>query len=240
MVRKKEIPGSATGDHVPTRRAPPPAPAGMPQRHCSTRIQIRHVVEGFTSSSEKLCQFAVQLLLNPAVASIKFERSLPLLDYEVQIDMLVVDLEGHGRVAFDVVGERPLLDIDDEGLLLLALQSRGIRLVQIDHADIDAEPRATNCKLIWSHRDHPVPTSLETAITRALIARNALTARSLSTMTGVRDLTAEISALICQGVVLTDLSVTFGPTSVLHLASSAWRPPALLAGTSKRFGRVAP
>ncbi|MGK7062666.1 hypothetical protein AB4853_40010 [Bradyrhizobium sp. 1050_B9_N1_2] len=192
----------------------------------------------FVSSSEKLCQFAIQLLLDPATGAVNFVKSLPFRDCDVQINMLVVDLQGGDRVACDLVSERPDWDIDDEGLLRLALQHHGIRLVEIDYADIDAEPRASNCAFIWSHRDHPVPVSIEKAINRALTAHQGLTIRSLSTLIGLRDPKPEISALVCQGVVMTDLSVKFGPNAIIHKTSDPCRARNLLRRTSNRFGKT--
>lgn len=237
MTRRAKMRTSA-GDRSPRRITPQP-PAGIPQQRRATRIQVKDLLADFNSSSEKLCQFAIQLLLDPATSAVNFVKSLPFRKYDVQINMLVVDL-GEDRVAFDLVGERPDWDIDHEGLLRLALQHHGIRLVEIDYADIDAEPRASNCEFIWSHRDHRVPVSIEKAISCALTAHRGLTIRALSMLIGLRDPKPEISALVCQGVVMTDLSVKFGPNAIIHGASDLRRTPALLRPTSARFGKVAP
>ncbi|TFV44504.1 hypothetical protein [Bradyrhizobium niftali] len=219
----------ATGrDHARGNRALRTLLPSELRRRRSARIQIRNLLENFTSTSEKLSQFAVQLLLDPAIPAVNFIRGLPFLKREVPIDMLCVNTEASGRVAFDVLSERRYWDLDHEGLVQLTLQHHRIRLVEVDRADIDAEPRASNCKLIWSHRDHPVPTPLEKAITRALTAHPGLTARSLGDMIGVRDPRPEISALICQGMLVTDLSVKFGPSSALRLVPNPWRPPTRL------------
>jgi hypothetical protein len=64
------------------------------------------------------------------------------------VEMLVAD-GGQGRVAFDIVDERPDRNIDDEGLLLLALEHHAIRLAEMDSVSINAEPRAGNAVRIW-------------------------------------------------------------------------------------------
>lgn len=241
MPRKMAISRSAAKDRVPTKITRPQYAAATLHQRCSTRIQVKDLLEGFTSSSEHLSQFAIQLLLDPSIAGVKFVSSLPFLSYEVPINMLVADLhtDQDNRVAFDVVSERQPWDIDSEGLVQLALQHHRIRLAEIDQADIDVEPLADNCKIIWSHRDHVVPIPLETEINRAFTAHRALTVRSLGRIIGVPDPIAEIGALICQGILLTDLSVKLGPTSVLHQASSAWRPPSRFGRTYNRPGKAA-
>lgn len=235
MALRKEISRSTKGDRIPTKRAQSSLPNGMAQRRHSTRLQIQDVVEGFNSSSETLCQFAVQLLLSPSVTVVNFVKSLPFLDHEVEINMFVADLDGDDRVAYDVISERPLWDIDHEGLVQLALEQHRIRLVEIDQANIAAEPLASNCERIWSYRDYPVPPPLEAAIDRALTTHQRLTVRSLARMIGLRDAAAVISALHCHGVVLvTDLSVPLGPDSVVCRACDRLHLHTLSAGRSKR------
>jgi hypothetical protein len=237
---QNEISGSAAGNHLPAQRTPSRLPAGTHHRRRTARLQIQDLVEGFTSSSETLSQFAVQLFLDPAITAFKFVRSLHFESHEIQLNMFVAYLEGNHRVAFDVVSERPLWDTEHDGLVLLALEHQGIRLVEIDHAHINAEPFSSNCKRIWSHLDHPVPPPLEKAINSALATHRKLTVRSLGTAVGLRDPIPEISALVCQQTLLIDLSMTFGPNSIVRRASDLRDPPSLFSGSSKRFGKAAP
>src|SRR6202000_1598092 len=93
MPRKMAIPRSAAKDHDPTKITRPSFTTGTLRERHPTRIQVRDLLKGFKSSSEKLSQFAVQLLLDPNIAAVNFIRRLPFLSHEVPIDMLVVDLQ---------------------------------------------------------------------------------------------------------------------------------------------------
>ncbi|WP_194473530.1 hypothetical protein [Bradyrhizobium sp. CCBAU 51753] len=164
-------------------------------------------------------------------------KSLSYRRHQVSIEMLVAEL-GSGRVALDIVDERPSRDIDDEGLLLLALRHHKIRLVEIDHAGIDEEPRAENCRRIWGHRNYEVPPSLKTGVIRALskAPRRHLTIRSLSNSIGVRDPMNLACALISQGVLAIDLTAALTLDSVVGLRSDRRHPLPLSAAELGRFG----
>lgn len=96
-------------------------------------------------------------------------RATPLFDRIVPIQMLVADTN-EGRVAVDIVDERPELDLDEDGLLLVTLQQHGIRLVETDSAAIESQARASNCRKIWRHRERRVETSLEPATKKRISA----------------------------------------------------------------------
>jgi hypothetical protein len=128
------------------------------------------------------------------------------------VEMLVADRD-EGRVAFDIVDERPARDIDTEGLLLLALQHHQIRLAEMDSASINAEPRASNSLRIWRHRDYQVKQGLVAAIDRAFAGQQSIPIRTLGTLVGLSEPIVVVSALISQGMMDTDLSVRFGPDS---------------------------
>jgi hypothetical protein len=130
------------------------------------------------------------------------------------VEMLVADND-EGRVAFDIVDERPYRDIDAEGLLLLALEHHEIRLVEIDSANINAEPRSSNSLRIWRHGDHRVEKGLVAAIDRALAGRQSVSVRSFRTLVGLSEPLAIVSALICKGTLDTDLSIKFGLNSLV-------------------------
>jgi hypothetical protein len=128
------------------------------------------------------------------------------------VEMLVAD-GGQGRVAFDIVDERPDRNIDDEGLLLLALEHHAIRLAEMDSVSINAEPRAGNAVRIWRHRGRQIKQGLVAAIDRALAPHQAIPIRTVGTRAGFSEPMRTVSALICQGMLDTDLSVKFGLNS---------------------------
>jgi hypothetical protein len=162
-------------------------------------------------------KLAIQLSLDRDVTWLEFVEILPLPKYNlhVPVEMIVADL-GDGRVAFDIVDERSTPDADADGLLLLALEHHQMRLVEMDDVSINKEPRASNSLRIWEHRDHRVERGVVAAIDRALAGQQPVSVRRLSTLVGLSDRMAVVSALICQGVLeVTDLSKKFGPESLV-------------------------
>lgn len=167
------------------------------------RIGARHYAED-GCIPEGQAALAIQLALDPRIHSVRYVPSLPLIDMVVPIRMLVAKT-ADGRVAFDIVDERPERDLDEDGLLLLTLQQHQIRLVEIECATIGAEPRAGNCRKIWRHRNQHVETSLVAAVDRAVAEGAAPTIRTLGRAVGLRYPMATICALICHKRLQTDL-----------------------------------
>jgi hypothetical protein len=203
------------------------------RRDRSAQTQVLGDPEAVTTSWSNSDELAIQLLLDPRVTALEFRTCLSFSGHEVPVEMFVADLDDGGRVAFDLIDdERPYRDIDAEGLLLLALQSHNIRLIEIDHAVINAEPRASNTRRLWSFREHRVPPPLRATVDRALAVRRRLTIRSLASIIGLRDPMPTIGALVSQGVLAIDLSRPLGPNSVVGRRSDRWRS----TGRSNFFG----
>jgi len=166
------------------------------------------LASGRSSSFHRL---AVQLTLDPTVKSLRFVTSLPVADEKVAVRMLVVERE-EGSVAYDIVDERPDRDIDSEGLLLIALEKHGITRVEVDARLIASEPRASNCKRIWKHRDVEVGRDVIARIDGTLEA-GRLSVRDLGRATKMPSAMAVVCALICRRILHTELSTKFGPAS---------------------------
>jgi hypothetical protein len=147
----------------------------------------------------------IQFSVDPLVRSFKYVDSLSALRRRIQVEMLVAERED-GRFAYDIVDERPTRDIDAEGLLLIALEENGIGLVEVDRTQVNAEPRASNCLLIWKHRSHPVDGSARTAIDRALRKHGPLTIRELGEIAGVSNSMKTVCALVAKGALAVDIS----------------------------------
>ena len=152
-------------------------------------------------------KLAIQLSLEKDVTWLEFVEILPLPKYNLHatVEMIVAD-RGDGRVAFDIVDERSTPDGDAYGLLLLALEYHQIRLIQMDDASINREPRAGNSLRIWEHRAHRIERGVVAAIDRALAGQQPVSVRRLATLAGLSDPLPIVSALMCRGVLETDLS----------------------------------
>jgi len=149
---------------------------------------------------------AIELSVNPIVASIEYVESLVALNgrIRVPVDMLVAEREG-GRFAFDIVDDRPVGDLDHEGSLLLALEEHNISLVEVDRAQITQQPRAENCRVIWQNREHPVDDSTAATIVRAL-GHGPVSVEQLGEIAQVSHPLKVICALAWRAVVRIDIS----------------------------------
>jgi hypothetical protein len=147
----------------------------------------------------------IQLSIDPAIRSIRFVDTLPAMGRRVKVEMLVAERDD-GRFAYDLIDERPTRDLDSEGLLLLALEENDVRLIEVDRNQINQEPRASNCLLIWRHRSHPVDDATRTAIVRALRKQGPIAIRKLGEVAGVSYPMKAVCALAWKGIVAVDLS----------------------------------
>ena len=222
MPEKNDMPPSAAGHHVGSDGSRPGFRPSALRRTRSDQTRFRDVPEAVPTCWSKADEFAIQLLPDPHVTALEFRTSLSFSGREVPVEMFVADLDDGGRVAFDIIDERPHRDLDAEGLLLLALQSHNVRLIEVDHAAIDAEPRASNSRRIWSYREHRVPVRVKAAVDRTLASRQRLTIRSLASIIGLRDPLPTIGALVSQGSLAIDLCRPLGPNAVVGRRSDRW------------------
>jgi hypothetical protein len=176
----------------------------------------------------------LQLSLDPAVRSFEYLESLHIEDCSIPVEMLVA-LRGEQRVAFDIVDERPVRDLDAEGLLLIALQQNAIDLVEVDGAAINAEPRAGNCLRIlnWrGRRDDDVRRLIEAALRE----NGSLSIAALGALARLHDPMPAICSLIFEGILELDLSIELDADSHVTLATDRARPPI----STRRSGRRRP
>jgi hypothetical protein len=168
-------------------------------------------------------RLALQLSLDPAVQAFEYLESLWTQDCSVRIEMLVARRGGR-RVAFDIVDERPIRDLDAEGLLLIALQKHDIDLVEIDAAGINAGPTAENCIRIWNAR-YRVEEGVRARIEAALEENGTLSIGALGVLVRLPDPIPVVLALIRDGVLEVDLSIELDADSLVALSRGAASPP---------------
>jgi hypothetical protein len=221
MTRSKESAGYATIEPDPVQRT-------------SANLAARTFGQ-IPGGSIARSTLAIQLWLDPGVRYFRLVSSLPVRDQVVPIQMLVADTND-GRVAFDIVDDRPERDLDEDGLLLIALQLHAIRLVEIDSAAIEADPRGSNCRNIWRHRDRLVHAQTILAVERALGECADPTIRSLGDMIGVRHPMPTVCALICQRRLGIDLDKRLTLQSIVRRANDRSHLPALLTVSNVKIG----
>jgi hypothetical protein len=185
------------------------------------RLQWPKATSAIPAGSANFGKLVVQFSVSASVRSFEFLASLPVLGTRVAVEMLVATRQD-GRFAYELVDERPVRDLDTEGLLLIALQEHGIRLVEVDGFRLNAEPEATNRAQIWKCRDQPVASTAKAAVEAALIRHGPLPARTLGRMLELPDPLPMLCALACQGTVGLDLSHKLnGRTRVVRLSGQS-------------------
>ncbi len=155
----------------------------------------------------------IQLSIDPDVSSIRYVDTLSAVGRRVKVGMLIAQHD-EGRFAYELVDEAPIRDLDNEGLLQIALEENNIRLVEVDRAQLNAEPRAGNCFQIWRHRNQKVDASTRAEIDRAL-KDGPLTIRQLGTITRVSNPLTTVCALVWSGTLALDLSQPLSTEAIL-------------------------
>jgi hypothetical protein len=197
-------------------------------------VRSRKASTGIPGRTANFNRLALQLSLDPAVRAIEYVESLLVEDTSIPVAMMVA-LRGGRRVAFDIVDERPVRDLDAEGLLLIALHQNGIDLEEIEGAAINAEPRAGNCLRIWNCRgrtDQAVRRSIE----EALKENGSLSIAALGPLARLRDPMTAVCSLICDGLLEVDLSVELDADSIVAFAGGV-RPSTSSRRTDRRRPR---
>jgi hypothetical protein len=158
--------------------------------------------------SKSFENLVIQLALDPSVQSLSYVDSLPAWQgrVKVKVAMLVAERDDR-RIAFDLVDERAVNDLDSEGLLLLALEENHIELLEVDRGELYQQPKAGNCLQIWNNRSYLVDDSARIAIVRALEEHSAgTTVRRLGEIAGLSSPLKAVCALAWKGIISVDIS----------------------------------
>jgi hypothetical protein len=159
----------------------------------------------------------VQTSLDPAVRSIEFIPTARVGATPVDLDAIVIHRD-NGRFYLDVVTARPLRDVEDEGLVLIALQELGLAPITLTAADITRKPRFANSRLVWSYRLHPVGIRLRTRILQILGDDGPMAlSRLLAAARSERDPSPAVMALACSDLIELDLvNAPLGPQTIVR------------------------
>jgi hypothetical protein len=159
----------------------------------------------------------IQASLDPAVRSIEFLAQARVGTTPVDLDAVVI-VRDDGRFVLDVVPARPVRDVEDEGLALIALAELGLKQITLTAADIRREPRFANSRLVWSYRLHPVGLSMRMRVLQILGDDGPMTlSRLLSTVRTDRDPTPAVMAMACSDLIELDLvSRPLGPQTIVR------------------------
>jgi|SRR5665213_312054 len=159
----------------------------------------------------------VQTTLDPHARSIDFLASADVASEPVAIDAVVV-VRDDGRFHLDVVPARKLRDLDDEGLVQIALRELGLKALTVTADDIRRQPRSANARLVWSYHGTPVSIGLRMRIMQTLADDGPMTfGRLLKSVRADRDPSNAVMAMACADLLELDLlSEPLGPTTTVR------------------------
>jgi hypothetical protein len=170
-----------------------------------TSFRCAKAAAPITIGSHLQHDLAMQCSLDPAVRALRFLPSLPFEGATIAVEMIVADFDD-GRFALDIVEDRPLRDLDSDGLLLLAIAESGIALKETSAEEILAEPFATNCRHVWTHRSAGLPPTKVASITEALRAHGPMHISELSKVIHFQgDIIPIVYSMACADLVELDL-----------------------------------
>jgi hypothetical protein len=80
----------------------------------------------------------------------------------------VILQQDDGQYLLDVVPARQLRDLEEEGLVRLALRELGLQTRTITMEYLRAQPRRGNCAFVWSYKERAVPVGIRMRVLQAL------------------------------------------------------------------------
>jgi hypothetical protein len=160
----------------------------------------------------------IEATLDPQVRSIDFLAKARVDATQVDLGATII-VRDDGRFVLDVVPARPVRDVEQEGLALIACSQLGLRQLTLTAADIKREPRYANSRLVWSYRLAPVGISMRMAVLQILADDGPMSlSRLLSAIRSDRDPNPAILALACSDLIELDLvSRPLGPLTIARV-----------------------
>lgn len=176
-----------------------------------TAIPLRH---------DLVREALVQASLDPLVRALEYVPSARVREAPVSLDAIVL-VRDDGRHVLDVVPARPVRDVEDEGLALLALERLGLPLLTVTEEEIRSEPRYANARLVWQYRQYPVGIEQRMRILTVLRDDGPMSLGCLlKRIRGPRDPSLAVLSLACADLLELDLiSVPLGPVTTVRCRS---------------------
>jgi hypothetical protein len=162
----------------------------------------------------------VQATLDATVKSIEFIASARVRSISVDLNAVVL-CRDDGRHLLDIVPSRTLRDVEDQGLVLIALSEMALPTIVLTAADIRREPVFSNSRIVWSYRLHSVGIRMRLQILQILSDEGPMSLSGLlSAVRSERDPGAAVMALACADIVELDLfSQPLGPSTIARSRS---------------------
>lgn len=159
----------------------------------------------------------VQASLDPVVRSIAYQAKALVAGAEVKIDAVILQ-QDDGRHLLDVVPARQLRDLEQEGLVRLALRELDLQVRTVTMEDLRAQPRRGNCSFVWTYQGKPVPVGVRMSVLQALRDDGPMDlGRLLDGLQADRDPAPAVMSMACDDLIEIDLvSQRLGPGSMVR------------------------
>lgn len=156
--------------------------------------------------------------LDPAVRAISHVASAHVGAAQVEVDAVVL-IRDDGRFHLDVVAARRVRDLEDEGLLQIALRDLGLRPSVVTTEDLKREPRRSSIRQVWAHKDWRVSIPLRLRILQTLADDGPIELwRLLEMISSDRDPLMGVLSLACSD--LLEIDLTSGPLAPMTIVRS--------------------
>ncbi|WP_235885744.1 hypothetical protein [Bradyrhizobium niftali] len=131
-----------------------------------------------------------------------------------------------GRFLLDVVPARRIRTSEEQQLAQIAVADLGLKSMVLTAEEVRREPRFTNGRLVWSHRNTPVPVGLRLRILLALRDEGPMPlGELLKSILSEVDPAPAVMALACANLVELDLlSQPLGPTTIVSYSAQSEIP----------------
>lgn len=159
----------------------------------------------------------VQASLDPKVRSIAYQAKALVDGREVAIDAVILQQED-GRHLLDVAPARKLRDLEEEGLVRLALRELAVQVRTVTMEDLRTQPLRGNASFVWTYQGGPVPVGLRMRVLQALRDDGPMEfGRLLEGLQADRDPAPAIMSMACDDLIELDLiSQRLGPGSMVR------------------------
>jgi hypothetical protein len=163
----------------------------------------------------------IQTSLDPEVRSIGYIATAAVASEQVDLGAIVVQRDD-GRFLLDVVPARPIRDLEDEGLSLIALGELGLKTLVITAKELRREPRCTNARFVWLYHRQRVSREIRNRILRVLRHNGSMQLGELErSVRSDRDPSNDVMALVCAGEL--ELDMTSQPIQLTTIVRSRSR-----------------
>lgn len=162
----------------------------------------------------------IQASLDPQVRSISYVASACVASEQVELEAVVVQ-RNDCRYLLDIVPARRVRDLEDEGLVQIALAKLALKPLTLTAEEIRREPRYANSRLVLSYNGIAVPLGLRMRTLQILLDDGPMPlGQLLKSIRSDRDPTAAVMALACADLLSLDLvSQPLGPGTITRSRS---------------------